>query len=689
MANTSFWFDQAPDQLRFPKLEKAAAADVVVVGAGLAGVLTAYHLHKAGKKVILLEQNHVATGDTGFTTAFITRVLDADIPKLVQWYGVTKVKAIYQAYAAAQQQLINIIQHEQIECDFVSAPSTWYTDQSVWNIIQQLDDQATWVDGAHPGIRFDNEGSFHVRKFILSLLTKTKLPVYEETMVTNIQVDAKKVLVTTSEGKVATKQVIITTGLPTGFPELQPLFTPQLTYVIAARYATPIAIGAGQYWDSATPYHYWRMLDDSTIMLGGEDNNMTSAHDTLVQWLSQIISGQYTITHRWSGSLFETEDSLPYIMSHPHYHGQVWFACGFGGNGMVGSAVAAQLLSTGTADKNFSTERTGRKIAKPGAQTSIKHWWTWPARITAVLIYLIAVVLPGWIFFQAHGGIGFLEGLDSQTLSSLLFPLVGLYAFTLVWVQFMLGSAMWLWRKVFPKIELFHRTQGIFTLLFALIHPTMIAYGYGLELYFSRNYVAPDLTVYLYFGYFQLIVMCCTVTAALLRRRNFMKKIWRYVHFGNYAVFVSVWIHGWFLGSDVQYSALKYVWIVYAVTAGVAVLLKLYDRFRPAKPVHQTGAWVKAATTAQVVPGKAFLATVGTQQIAWFNFNGKYYAIDNVCSHANGPLCQGSINGAVVTCPWHSSQFDITTGAVLEGPARRPQRSYPVKVEGNSLLAQL
>src|SRR3989338_3070302 len=113
MANTSFWFDQAPDQLRFPKLEKAAAADVVVVGAGLAGVLTAYHLHKAGKKVILLEQNHVATGDTGFTTAFITRALDADIPKLVQWYGVTKVKAIYQAYAAAQQQLINIIQHEQ------------------------------------------------------------------------------------------------------------------------------------------------------------------------------------------------------------------------------------------------------------------------------------------------------------------------------------------------------------------------------------------------------------------------------------------------------------------------------------------------------------------------------------------------------------------------------------------------
>ena len=168
-----------------------------------------------------------------------------------------------------------------------------------------------------------------------------------------------------------------------------------------------------------------------------------------------------------------------------------------------------------------------------------------------------------------------------------------------------------------------------------------------------------------------------------------MKRIWRYVHFGNYAVFISVWIHGWFLGSDLQYSALKYVWIVYAVTAGVAVLLKLYDRFWPAEPLHQTGAWVKAATTAQVVSGKAFLVTVGTQSIALFNFNGKYYAIDNVCSHANGPLCQGSITENVVTCPWHSSQFDITTGAVLEGPARRPQRSYPVKVEGNSLLVQL
>lgn len=688
MPRASYWFDQAPDQLRFPKLDKASAADVVIVGAGLSGVLTAYHLHKAGKKVILLEQNHVATGDTGFTTAFITRVLDADILKLVQWYGITRVKAIYQAYADAQRSLIEIIQREQIDCDFVAAPSVWYGTQEDWSVLKQLDDRAEWVDSPKPGIQINEEGSFHVRKFILGLLEKTKLPVYEETVVTHIQADGKKVLVTTSEGKIAAKQVMITSGLPACFPELHTLFTSQLTSVIVAQYPVAIPVAAGQFWDHDSPYHYWRKLDDRTVMLGGADN-LPSPHDVLQQWLPSLVPGEPTITHTWSGALFETEDGLPYIMPHPHHGQQVWFACGFAGNGMIGSAVAAHLLSTVTVDKNFSIERTGKTIPKPQLSREPSTWWRWPARVAMVLAYLVAIIMPGLVFFQTRGGVAFLEGVDSQTVSSLLFPLVGLYAFTLVWIQFVLGSAMWLWRQVFIKIELFHRTQGLFALLFALIHPSMIAYGYGLELYFSRNYVASDLKIYLYFGYFQLIVLCCTVAAAILRKKSFMKKIWRYVHFGNYAVFASVWIHGWFLGSDVRFSSLKYLWIVSAITAVGAVGLRLFDRFRPAKKVQQTGDWVSVATPAQVVPGKAFLATVGAQQIALFNFSGKYYAIDNVCSHANGPLCQGSVNGNVVTCPWHSSQFDITTGAVLEGPARRSQRSYSVKAEGNNLFVQL
>lgn len=696
MPATSYWFDAVTDTLRFPKLDKAASADVVVVGAGLAGVLTAYHLHKAGKKVILLEQNHVATGDTGFTTAFITRVLDADIPKLVQWYGLPKVKTIYQAYAAAQQQLIDIIQREQIACDFIQAPSTWYCTPADWEIMRQLDDQASWVDGAQPGIQFDQEASFHVRKFIVGLLEKTKLPVYEETVVTHIQVDAKKVLITTSEGKVVAKRVMITTGLPTGYPELHTLFEAQMTYVVAAQYASAIPIPAGQFWDSTQPYHYWRKLDDRTVMLGGEDRATsapapaTPPHQALASWLKQIIPGEPTITHTWSGSLFETEDGLPYIMPHPHHGQKVWFACGLSGNGMVGSAVAAQILSSEQVLPEFTIQRTGKTIAKPvAAGNQASRWWLWPVRISLIAFYAIALVMPGFIFFQTRGGVSFLSGLDAATLSSLLFPLVGLYAFTLVWAQVVLGSGMWLWRKVFSWIETLHRTQGVFALLFALTHPTMIAYGYGLELYLSREYVAPELKFYLYLGYFQLLVLCCTVATALLRKTSFMKKWWRKIHLANYAVFVSVWVHGWFLGSDVQFSSLKYLWLMYAVTVAAAVGLRLYDRFRPVRAVVGTGQWVKAARVSEVVAGKAHLVTAGTTQIALFNFNDKYYAIDNICTHAGGPLCQGPIAGNVVTCPWHSSRFDITTGAVLDGPARRPQRSYPVKVEQDSILVQL
>lgn len=705
MPNVSLWFDQVPDQLKYPKLSQAAAADVVVVGAGLAGVLTAYQLAKAGKKVIVLEQNHVATGDSGFTTAFVSRVLDADIPQLAQRYGMPKLTAIYQTYTQAQQQLFDLVQQEQIECDFKMDPSQWYCTPADWAVIQQLDPQAKWVENY---IEFAHEGSFHIRKFMLGLLNTAvgkQIKIFEETVVTAITPDAKKVLVTTSEGKVVAKQVIVTSGLPACFPELHAFFETQLTYVIAARYAGAAPLADGQFWDSTTPYHYWRKTDAHTIMLGGEDRASNapqptaSPYDALTAWLHAKFPGEATdkatVTHTWSGSMFETEDGLPYVLPHPHHAKQVFVACGLSGNGMVGSAVAAQLLSSYVLEtvpeqaKLFTLQRTGKKLPKPKVPGQLSTWLKWLLRIVLVAAYATALIMPAMIFFQGRGGVGFLQGLDAKTISSLLFPLVGLYAFTLVWAQFVLGSGMWLWRKVFGWIEPFHRTQGLFALLFAFLHPTMIAYGYGLELYLSRDYVAPEMQLYLYLGYFQLLLMVCTVLTAILRKRSFMKKIWRYVHFANYAVFASVWIHSWFLGSDVRFSNLKYLWIGYAVTAVFTTGLRLYDRFRPGEKVTASGAWVKAATTAQVQPGKAYLAIIGTKQLAMFNFNGKYYAIDNLCTHAGGPLCQGALSGSTVECPWHSSTFDITTGAVIDGPARRPQRSYPTKVEGDKVLVQL
>jgi len=98
---------------------------------------------------------------------------------------------------------------------------------------------------------------------------------------------------------------------------------------------------------------------------------------------------------------------------------------------------------------------------------------------------------------------------------------------------------------------------------------------------------------------------------------------------------------------------------------------------------------VKVAQASQVAPGTGTVVTVEGRAIALFNVGGTFYAIANECTHVGGPLGKGRLEGTMVTCPWHGSQFDVTSGQVTKGPARRPVAAYPVRVQGNDVFVAL
>lgn len=83
-----------------------------------------------------------------------------------------------------------------------------------------------------------------------------------------------------------------------------------------------------------------------------------------------------------------------------------------------------------------------------------------------------------------------------------------------------------------------------------------------------------------------------------------------------------------------------------------------------------------------VLPGTIHLVTVDDEDVAVCNIGGSYFAFHNACTHAEGPLNEGSLDGVRVTCPWHDSVFDVTNGAVLVGPAKDSLRTYQVTIDG-------
>lgn len=97
---------------------------------------------------------------------------------------------------------------------------------------------------------------------------------------------------------------------------------------------------------------------------------------------------------------------------------------------------------------------------------------------------------------------------------------------------------------------------------------------------------------------------------------------------------------------------------------------------------------VRVGSATDVDAGKMRVFDVAGTKVNVANAGGHLYAFDDTCTHLGCSLAKGTLAGTTVTCSCHGSQFDVTSGAVLRGPARRPVRSRAVQVQGVDLLAE-
>ena len=95
--------------------------------------------------------------------------------------------------------------------------------------------------------------------------------------------------------------------------------------------------------------------------------------------------------------------------------------------------------------------------------------------------------------------------------------------------------------------------------------------------------------------------------------------------------------------------------------------------------------WVTVARVDELKPGARQLVDVDGSQLVVFNLDGKYYAIEDVCTHDGGQLTGGEVEGDQIICPRHGARFCIRTGAALTAPAYEPTATFPVRIENDEI----
>lgn len=101
------------------------------------------------------------------------------------------------------------------------------------------------------------------------------------------------------------------------------------------------------------------------------------------------------------------------------------------------------------------------------------------------------------------------------------------------------------------------------------------------------------------------------------------------------------------------------------------------------------GHWHDIGSTDDIEKQDVVQRRVGSSLIAVYNIEGRFYATDDLCTHAQAHLSEGYIHGEVIECPLHQGWFHVPTGRALRAPVTEDVRTYPVKVLGNRLYVQL
>lgn len=327
--------------------------DTVVIGGGLAGILTAYFLQQRGISAVVLEAGRIGSGQTGNTTAKITSQHDLIYSKLIRNFGIEHARQYAQANQAAIDAYQKIIQERHIDCNFESIPAYLYTCTDP-DLLKQESDAAQRL-GIHASftqetalpfsvkgaVQFENQAQFHPLKFLSAIANE--VTVYEHT---NVQTVDDHML-RTNHGSVKAKHIVFATHYPfVNFPGMYFVRMHQeRSYVLALHHAQQLD---GAYLGIDSDGCSFRNAGELLLLGGGSHrtgmNKAGGQYETL-QKNAQMWYPNCTEAARWSAQDCIPIDDVPYIGQFARSKPNWFVATGFQKWGMTSAMVAATLIS--------------------------------------------------------------------------------------------------------------------------------------------------------------------------------------------------------------------------------------------------------------------------------------------------------------------------------------------------------
>jgi glycine/D-amino acid oxidase-like deaminating enzyme/nitrite reductase/ring-hydroxylating ferredoxin subunit len=373
-----------------PRLEGNQHVEVCVVGAGIAGLTTAYLLTQAGKSVAVLDDGPLAGGITQMTSAHLVNMMDDRYFELEHLHGREAARLAADSHTAAIGRIESIVAAEGIDCDFERVDGYLFLAEG--DKAETLEKEIAAAQRAGldvsmaarapfgsfdtgPCLRFPRQGQFHPLKYLAGIaqaILRDGGRIYTSTHAEHIE-GGSPALVYANTHVVTADAVVVATNVPVNDRvAIHTKQAPYMTYVIGARVRRGL-LPKVLAWDTGDPYHYIRIApfgEDDLLIVGGEDHKSGQADDTaerharLEAWTrSRFPIGPVELA--WGGQVMETVDYLAFTGRNPMDKDNVFVHTGDSGMGLTHGTIAGMLLT----DLIQGKENPWASLYDPGRKT--------------------------------------------------------------------------------------------------------------------------------------------------------------------------------------------------------------------------------------------------------------------------------------------------------------------------------